>query len=81
MAGKPKDAALMAAIGARIRALRLARGLQAQELARQLGVTPQQLAKYQWGHNRLSPEHAVRLAEIFGVSVDYLFRGETADAA
>jgi transcriptional regulator with XRE-family HTH domain len=61
------------AIGARIRAQRLARKMTQMALADALGITFQQLQKYETGKNRVSAGRLQRLAEVFGVPVNALF--------
>ncbi|MEA2879880.1 MAG: hypothetical protein QOF14_5076 [Hyphomicrobiales bacterium] len=61
------------AIGARIRARRLARKMTQIALADALGITFQQLQKYETGKNRVSAGRLQQLAEVFGVPVNALF--------
>jgi transcriptional regulator with XRE-family HTH domain len=56
-----RSGAYDAEIGKRIRAQRLSRGMSQEDLAARLGVTFQQLQKYEKGANRVS---AARLREI-----------------
>ncbi|MCK1387644.1 helix-turn-helix transcriptional regulator [Bradyrhizobium sp. 21] len=60
---KSRSTPFDAEIGERIRAQRLSRGLSQEELAGRLGITFQQLQKYEKGANRLS---AGRLRDIAG---------------
>ncbi len=55
------------AIGRRIRTLRLARGLSQEACSTQLGISFQQLQKYEKGQNRISACALYRLAEILDV--------------
>ena len=69
--GDPRDAE----IGKRIRALRLERGLSQTELGNLLGVTFQQIQKYENGSNRISV-HRLRLtARALEVSPSYFLEG------
>ena len=63
-------------VGLRIRALRLSRKMSQTELGEQLGVTFQQVQKYELGANRVSAGRLRRIAEIFGVAVSTLFQAE-----
>jgi len=58
-----------------IRIQRLAKGMSQSELARRLGLTMQQVQKYERGANRLTCGRAVRIAEILGVPLAILFQG------
>lgn len=64
--------ALDAAIGQRIRERRILLGLTQQQLAEMLGVTYQQLHKYERGINRISGGKLVQLAQVLCVKVDDL---------
>ena len=57
------------AIGQKLRALRLDRGLSQGALAAQVGVTFQQLQKYEKGVNRISAGRLAALAAALGVPV------------
>nr|WP_255684166.1 MULTISPECIES: helix-turn-helix transcriptional regulator [unclassified Xanthobacter] len=58
-----------AAIGARLRAERTRAGISQQRLGARLGVTFQQIQKYESGANRISLVTADVLATIFAVPV------------
>jgi len=62
-------------VGRLVRALRMSRGLSQTQLADRLGVTFQQVQKYESGNNRISMGRLTRLAKVFGVSVPYLLEG------
>jgi transcriptional regulator with XRE-family HTH domain len=59
-------------VGRLVRALRMARGLSQTELGNQIGVTFQQVQKYESGANRISIGRLTRIARLLGVSVTYL---------
>lgn len=61
------------AMGARLRSLRLRLGLSQEDIAGQLGVSFQQVQKYETGANRISPSRLVQLAHLFQVPVGALF--------
>ena len=62
-------------IGARIAALRKKSGLSQAELARQLQCSASAVGMYEQGRREPSAEMLVRMARVFGVSVDYLLTG------
>jgi len=62
-------------VGARIRARRLLIGMNQETLADKLGLTFQQVQKYEGGANRVSASRLSRIADILGVDVDYFFLG------
>ena len=70
-APEPADAL----VGHNIRIQRIARKMSQGELAARLGVTPQQVQKYERGANRITAGRLVRLAGIFEVPLMTLFDG------
>ena len=67
------------AVGINVRTWRIARGMSQAELAERLGITFQQVQKYEIGHNRMSTGRLAKAAVILGVPLSALFHG--ADAA
>jgi transcriptional regulator with XRE-family HTH domain len=63
-------------VGHRIRLERLARGLSQTALANQLGVTFQQVQKYEKGVNRVGAGRLTKIAEVLGVPVGSFFSGK-----
>ncbi len=63
-------------VGHRIRIERLARGLSQTALASQLGVTFQQVQKYEKGVNRVGAGRLTKIAEVLGVPVGTFFSGK-----
>ena len=61
-----------------IRIQRLAKGLTQTELAEKLGVTFQQIQKYEKGVNRVGCGRLFQIARILGVHVTELFDGSDA---
>jgi len=55
--------------------LRLSRGLNQTELGRLLGVSLQQVQKYESGRDRMAASTVYRAAEILGVEVGALYAG------
>jgi transcriptional regulator with XRE-family HTH domain len=60
-------------VGARIGLRRSALGLSQSALAQQLGVSFQQVQKYETGQNRISASRLHRAATVLGTSVDTFF--------
>ena len=61
------------AVGRNVRLWRIARGFSQQELANRLGVTFQQLQKYEVGHNRMSTGRLVTAAAVLAVPLSAFF--------
>ncbi len=70
-----KPDALDIAVGRRIRIERLARRMTQTELAGQIGISFQQLQKYERGLNRVGAGRLSRIAEALGVPVYALVEG------
>ena len=62
-------------IGKKIYSLRLAKGFSRQQLAELIGVTHQQLQKYEKGINRISVGRLVLIAKALGKTVEYFYMG------
>lgn len=62
-------------IGEKIYSLRLAKGLSRQQLAEVIGVTHQQLQKYEKGTNRISVGRLVLIAKALGKHSSYFYEG------
>jgi transcriptional regulator with XRE-family HTH domain len=60
-------------VGARVRALRIQRGLSQTVLADALGLSYQQLQKYETGINRIAPSRLAVIASALRVPVAMLF--------
>ena len=60
-------------VGRRVRMVRVSRGLSQSALASQLGLTFQQLQKYEKGTNRISASKLHDIARILGVEVATFF--------
>ncbi|AXE65035.1 DNA-binding protein [Hyphomonas polymorpha PS728] len=61
-------------VGDNVRRLRTQRGQSLSGLSVELGISHQQLQKYETGSNRLSAGVIARLSDIFGVPVTVLFQ-------
>ncbi len=60
-------------IGKRVRRARVAAGLTQTQLADQLGITFQQVQKYEKGVNRIGGGRLYKIARILGVKITYFF--------
>lgn len=67
--------AIDVAVGRNVRLWRIVRGLSQAQLASRLGVTFQQVQKYETGGNRVSTARLVKTAAILGVPISALFHG------
>jgi transcriptional regulator with XRE-family HTH domain len=67
----PRDAE----IAKRLRALRLQRGLSQNKIGSMLGVTFQQVQKYEGGRNRITAARLYRIAEALDVPITFFFPG------
>ena len=62
-------------VGKQIRQARLVRGLTQSAVARQLGLSFQQLQKYETGYNRVSASKLYELSLLLDVAPSYFFEG------
>jgi transcriptional regulator with XRE-family HTH domain len=62
-------------IGSRLRLRRLAMGFSQETLARALGITFQQIQKYERGTNRIFASRLFHLAHVLRVPAAYFFEG------
>lgn len=63
-------------IGALVRSFRTSRGVSLETLGKSLGVTYQQVQKYETGANRISASTLSRIARFLGVSITVFFEDE-----
>ena len=63
-------------VGLRIRAARLAAGLSQERLGNELGVTFQQVQKYEKGSNRVGASRLSNAAKVLSVPVSFFFENE-----
>jgi transcriptional regulator with XRE-family HTH domain len=61
-------------VGRRIRMARLAAGISQQAVAEALGLTFQQVQKYEKGANRIGAGRLYEIATVLNVSVSYFFQ-------
>ena len=62
-------------VGSRIRARRIQLGYSQTAIADKLGLTFQQVQKYERGYNRVSASRLYDLTKILGVETEYFFEG------
>jgi transcriptional regulator with XRE-family HTH domain len=62
-------------IGSRVRARRLMLGMSQEKLADALGLTFQQVQKYEKGVNRIGASRLLHIAGILDVSIEFFFEG------
>ena len=60
-------------VGARLRQCRTLMGLSQEKLGEAVGITFQQLQKYERGANRISASRLFNLSQVLGVSVSFFF--------
>jgi transcriptional regulator with XRE-family HTH domain len=63
-------------VGLRIRAARLAAGLSQERLGNELGVTFQQVQKYEKGSNRVGASRLSDTAKVLSVPVSFFFEND-----
>jgi transcriptional regulator with XRE-family HTH domain len=68
-----KSGPLDAMVGAKVRMLRVDRGISQSELAERIGVTFQQVQEYEQGANRVGASRLAQIASVLGVSVGEFF--------
>ena len=62
-------------VGQRVRLRRIQAGMSQERLGEALGVTFQQVQKYEKGTNRISSSRLQHIARVLGVAVAYFFDG------
>jgi transcriptional regulator with XRE-family HTH domain len=75
MSSKQNTANVEALIGERIRSRRLQAGVSQETLGRALGITFQQVQKYEKGSNRVSAGRLLKIAEVLECNVMDFFEG------
>ena len=63
------------AVGRNVRIWRMAKGMTQEQLASRVGVTFQQLQKYEVGGNRIPTGRLVKVSGILGIPISALFEG------
>ncbi|ALN74858.1 MULTISPECIES: helix-turn-helix domain-containing protein [unclassified Aureimonas] len=82
MVGVPKEQpdSIDVSVGRQVRALRKARRMSLDMLASKVGVTYQQVQKYESGTNRVSASMLARIARVLNVRISDFFPDEETDA-
>ena len=62
-------------VGKRVRLKRMLAGMSQEELAEHIGLSFQQIQKYENGINRIGAGRLLQLSQILGVSVQFFFEG------
>jgi transcriptional regulator with XRE-family HTH domain len=62
-------------VGSRVRMRRISIGMSQEKLGDMLGLTFQQVQKYEKGTNRISVARLVDIAKILGVDIHFFFNG------
>ncbi|MCG7392781.1 helix-turn-helix domain-containing protein [Microvirga sp. ACRRW] len=62
-------------VGTRVRVRRISIGMSQEKLGEMLGLTFQQVQKYEKGMNRISVGRLVDIAKILGVEIHFFFDG------
>ena len=76
--GSKKPDLIDVEVGQRIRIQRLAAGLSQSELAERIGVTFQQVQKYEKGMNRVGAGRLTKIARVLNVPIGSFFDGREA---
>lgn len=68
-------------VGAKVRHFRTLRGMSQETLGESIGITFQQIQKYEKGTNRISASRLVQIAQVLSVDVRLFFDGVEAVTA
>jgi transcriptional regulator with XRE-family HTH domain len=68
-------------VGARLKLRRMVLGMSQEKLGEALGVTFQQIQKYEKGANRIGASRLQLAAKILGVPVNFFFEGDAPEGA
>ncbi len=75
--GRPRPDARDVHVGARLRERRMRLGMSQEHLAESVGVSFQQIQKYERGVNRMGASRLYELARVLGVPLDFFYaRGD-----
>lgn len=72
---KPERDPIDVHVGGRLRLLRTARRCSLEEMGRRIGVTYQQIQKYETGANRISASTLYRIAQVLETNPTFFFEG------
>ncbi|MDF3061895.1 MAG: helix-turn-helix protein [Microvirga sp.] len=62
-------------VGSRVRMRRMLIGMSQEKLGEALGITFQQIQKYEKGTNRIGASRLHHIARVLGVTVDFFYEG------
>lgn len=68
-------------VGLRLRQLRTLRGLSQEKLGEAIGLTFQQVQKYERGANRIGASRLFDISKVLGVEISYFFEDMPAEVA
>ena len=74
-ARKGRSTSIDLIVSRNVRSRRLAKGLTQEHVAKELGVSFQQIQKYENGTNRIASGRLFQIAKLLGVPVQKLFEG------
>ena len=66
-------------VGSRVRMRRMLIGMSQEKLGDSLGLTFQQVQKYEKGSNRIGASRLFNIARVLGVSIEFFYEGLTGD--
>ncbi len=66
-------------VGSRVRMRRMLVGMSQEKLGEALGITFQQIQKYEKGTNRISASRLQQIASVLGVTISYFYDGLPAE--
>jgi transcriptional regulator with XRE-family HTH domain len=72
-AGTKRPNSMDAHVGSRVRLRRMMMGMSQEKLGEQMGLTFQQIQKYERGINRVSASRLWELSRVLGVTVQFFF--------
>jgi transcriptional regulator with XRE-family HTH domain len=68
-------------VGSRVRMRRMLIGISQEKLGESLGLTFQQVQKYEKGSNRIGASRLYQIGAVLGVPIEFFFEGLERDAA
>lgn len=68
-------------VGARVRMRRMLVGMSQEKLGESLGLTFQQVQKYEKGSNRIGASRLYQIGSVLGVPIEFFFEGLERDQA
>ncbi|MGO9059203.1 MAG: helix-turn-helix domain-containing protein [Candidatus Binataceae bacterium] len=75
MSRAPRPSKSLQAVGARLRTARLALGLRTAQFSQGVGVKSNAYSQWEHGQRLLDVLVAVRIAERYGITLEWLYRG------